>query len=177
MKIKLAATVFFSMGRALLLSQAAVPTEQLAAIGKLDWLVGKWAGEGWIEFRPGERRTFRQTEIVQPKAGGTVLTIEGHGTTKNEGTNAVVLDAFTVVSYNAKEKEYRWHSNTDKGYTTDVEVKVGERWFEWAVEAPGFGMRYRMTLNEKGEWFEIGEMSREGQPARKFFEMTLRRAR
>jgi hypothetical protein len=153
------------------------PTDQLAAIGKLEWLVGNWAGEGWIEFAPGERRNFAQTEIVQRKAGGTVLTIEGHGTTKNAGTNAVVLDAFTVVSYHAREKKYRWHGSTDKGHTTDVELKVIGRSFEWAVEAPDFGMRYRMTVNEKGEWFEIGEMIRDGQPPRKFFEMTLRRRR
>ena len=29
--------------------------------------------------------------------------------------------------------------------------------------------------NEKGEWFEIGEMSQEDQTWRKFFEMTLRK--
>jgi hypothetical protein len=177
MKIKFAGIAFFWLGQSMLLSQAPAPTEQLAAIGKLDWLVGNWAGQGWIELRPGERRSFAQTEIVQRKAGGTVLTIEGHGTTKNADTNAVVLDAFTVVSYHAKEKKYRWHGNTDKGHTTDVELKVGERSFEWAVEAPDFGMRYRMTLNDKGDWFEIGEISRKGEPSRKFFEMTLRRRR
>jgi hypothetical protein len=158
-------------------AQAPVPADQLEAISKLDWLVGKWKGEGWIEFRPGERRNFAQTETVQKKAGGTVLTIEGHGTTQSAGTNMTVLDAFTVLSYNSGEKKYRWHSHTDKGHATDVEVKVGKRTFQWAVDAGNFGtMRYTMVLNEKGDWFEIGEMSQDGQAWRKFFEMSLQKA-
>jgi hypothetical protein len=159
-------------------AQAPVPSEQLDAISKLDWLVGNWKGEGWIEFRPGERRTFSQTEIVQKKAGDTVLTIEGHGITKVAETNTTVLDAFTVVSYNPREKTYRWLSYTDKGYATDVELSVGKRTFQWTVKAGNFGtMRYSMVLNERGEWFEIGEMSQDNQSWRKFFEMTLRNAR
>jgi len=155
-------------------AQAPSPTEQLEAISKLDWLIGNWKGEGWIEFRPGERRTFTQTEIVQRKAGGTVVTVEGHGITKNAGTNATVLDAFTVVSYDLRKKKYRWQSHTDKGHFTDTELTVGQRTFQWAVDAGNFGtMRYTMVLNDKGEWFEIGEVSRDGQPWRKFFEMTL----
>jgi hypothetical protein len=159
-------------------AQAPVPTEQLEAISKLDWLVGNWKGDGWIEFRPGERHTFSQSEIVQKKAGDTILTIEGHGVTKAAGTNMTVLDAFTVVSYNPREKKKRWFSHTDKGHVTDVELTVGKRTFQWAVKAGHFGtMRYTMVLNEKDDWFEIGEMSQDGQTWRKFFEMTLRTAR
>jgi hypothetical protein len=160
------------------LAQTPVPTEQLEAISQLDWLVGTWKGDGWIEFRPGERHTFAQTEIVQKKAGDTVLTIEGHGVTGAAGTNTTVLDAFTVVSYNPREKKYRWMSHTDKGYATDVELTVGKGTFQWAVKAGNFGtMRYTMTLNEKKQWSEIGEMSQDNQTWRKFFEMTLRNAR
>ncbi len=35
-------------------------------------------------------------------------------------------------------------------------------------------MRYIITLNEKGQWFEIGEMERNNEWF-KFFEMTLDR--
>ena len=44
---------------------------------KLDFLVGEWKGEGWMEFVPGQRRTFRGTEVVQSKLGGLLVTIEG----------------------------------------------------------------------------------------------------
>jgi len=36
-------------------------------------------------------------------------------------------------------------------------------------------MRYTMVLNEKGDWFEIGEMSQDRQTWRKFFEMSLQK--
>jgi hypothetical protein len=157
-------------------AEAPPATKQLEAIARLDWLLGTWKGGGWIEFTPGERRIFKQTEVVERKAGGMVITIEGHGTTDQGGTNSTVLDAFTVVSYNPREQKYRWHSHTDKGYVTDVEIKVGEKTFQWSLETPGFGtMRYTMVLNEKGEWAEIGEMSRDKASWRKFFEMTLRK--
>ena len=43
---------------------------QLDAMKKLDFLVGQWKGEGWISFGPGQRRTFTQTETIEPKLGG-----------------------------------------------------------------------------------------------------------
>jgi len=47
---------------------------------------------------------------------------------------------------------------------------------EWSLQIPQRGrMRYTISRNEKGEWFEIGEMSQEDQTWRKFFEMTLRK--
>src|SRR5207248_1294846 len=46
---------------------------------KLDYLVGEWKGEGWIAFGGGERRTFTQSETIQPKLGGMLLQIEGLG--------------------------------------------------------------------------------------------------
>jgi hypothetical protein len=36
-------------------------------------------------------------------------------------------------------------------------------------------MRYTIKHNEKDEWFEVGEMTQDGQTWRKFFEMTLER--
>ena len=43
---------------------------QREAMKKLDFLVGEWKGEGWMEFAPGQRRTFRGTEVVQSKLDG-----------------------------------------------------------------------------------------------------------
>jgi hypothetical protein len=156
------------------------PVDQLEQLKKLDWLVGTWTGEGWIEFQPGQRRDFSQTELVQKKAGGTVLLIEGIGKTKIASTNSAVtvLEAITLVSYDPRKERFRWYSHTDRGYLTDIEPKVGDRTLQWAVDAPGIGtMRYTIRLNEKGAWFEIGEMSKNGVDWRKFFEMTLRQSR
>lgn len=158
-------------------AQTSKPTVQINAMSKLDWLVGDWKGAGWVEFAPGQRRTFSQTERVEWKAGGTVIAVEGRGTTVYAGTNMPVHDAFAVISYEAGARQYRWRSHTDKGHAADLTPTVGERTFQWAMDVPETGsMRYTIVLNEKGEWFEIGEMSRDRKTWRKFFEMTLQKS-
>ena len=37
-------------------------------------------------------------------------------------------------------------------------------------------MRYTIKLNQKGQWYETGEMSMNGQAGQQFFEMTLDKA-
>jgi hypothetical protein len=47
---------------------------------------------------------------------------------------------------------------------------------ERAPQIPPRGqMRYTIKHNEKGEWFEVGEMTQDRQTWHKFFEMTLER--
>ena len=46
---------------------------------------------------------------------------------------------------------------------------------QWAMETPGGQIRYTITLNDAGQWFEIGEMSQDGETWRQIFEMTLDR--
>jgi len=53
---------------------------QRAAMKKLDFLVGKWAGEARMLRGPGEPVVMKQTEEVQYKLDGLVLLIEGVGT-------------------------------------------------------------------------------------------------
>jgi len=180
MKTKTILSTSLALALCLLSSTAAQPpkpTAQLQAMAKLDWLIGDWKGDGWLELAPGEKRTFTQTENVQRKAGGTVITIEGHGTTVYGGTNTPIHDAFAVISFDPTSRKYRWRSHTEKGYASDLVPTIGERTFQWALDVPNMGtMRYTIVLNEKSEWFEIGEMSRDGKEWSKFFEMTLRKS-
>ena len=65
---------------------------------------------------------------------------------------------------------------TAEGRQTDTEAKVGANTMEWGLAIPQPGrMRYTIKLNEKGEWFEVGEMTQDGQTWHTFFEMTLQR--
>jgi hypothetical protein len=42
------------------------------------------------------------------------------------------------------------------------------------MKVPQFGaVRYTITRDDKGRWFEVGEVSPDGKAWRKFFEMTL----
>jgi hypothetical protein len=76
---------------------------------KLDFLVGQWKGEGWMEFAPGQRRTFKGTEVVQSKLDGLLLAVEGlhRGRVGDKGEESIVHNAFALVSYDDKAKRYR----------------------------------------------------------------------
>ena len=166
---------------ALALSPALSPAQapavaQRDAMKKLDFLVGEWKGEGWMEFAPGQRRTFRGTEVVQRKLQGLLLTIEGVHRSQAGGKakEAVVHNAFTVVSYDEKAKRYRFQAYTARGNHEDTEAKVRDGQLVWGMKVPQFGeVRYTITRDDKGRWFEVGEVSQDGKPWRKFFEMTL----
>ncbi len=120
------------------------------------------------------RKEFTQTETIQIKLNGLLLLIEGEGRAREGG--ATVHAAMAVVSYDERGKTFRWRAFTDEGQQTDAEAKVGTDMLEWGLEIPQRGrMRYTIKRNEKGEWFEVGEMTQDGQTWRKFFEMTLQR--
>jgi hypothetical protein len=152
----------------------------LQEMKKLDFLIGEWAGEGWTEFVPGQRRTSPITEKVQPKLGGTILLVEGLGKNKVPGKQEEVVthNALGVIAYDASAKLYRVRSYLADGRSTDAEAGFVEGGFQWAFKGPqGMSIRYTVKLTEKGEWFEIGEMSRDGQSWRQFHEMTLQRVK
>jgi hypothetical protein len=149
---------------------------QRAAMKKLDFLIGEWKGEGWMEFAPGQRRTFRGTEVVQRKLGGLLLTIEGlhRGKAGGKAEEVVVHNAFAVVSYDGKAKRYRFQAHTARGGYEDAEAKVSDGQLVWGMKVPQFGeVRYTIKRDAKGRWFEVGEVSQDGKKRRKFFEMTL----
>lgn len=158
-------------------NSSAVQTE---AMKRLDFLVGEWKGEGWTEFVPGKRGTASITEKAQSKLGGLVLLIEGLGTTRAPGKqeDVVVHNAMAVLWYDHPAKLYRLRSFLADGRAVDAEAKfIGEA-FQWGFRSPyGGNIRYTIKLTEKGEWFEIGEMSEDGNTWRKFHEMTLQRVK
>ena len=48
----------------------------------------------------------------------------------------------------------------------------------WGFAVPQAGrVRFTITLTQAGEWWEIGEFSRDGATWAKFFEMTLKKKR
>jgi hypothetical protein len=155
------------------------PAAQLQAMKQLDWLVGRWKGEAVIEYQPGQRRTINQTETVQSKLSGLVLLVEGVGTirTPGEEREIPVFEALAVVSYDDQAKRYRWQAFTGGQYQ-DAEAKVTDGGIEWRLaNTPMGSVRYTIRRTPAGEWHEIGESSTDATNWRRFFEMTLRRAR
>jgi hypothetical protein len=162
--------------RLMLMVVLAVPVFAADEMKKLDFLAGEWKGEGWFRMGPGEPQHVIQHEKVTPKAGGAALLIEGVGRSKKaDGTAGdVVHNAAALLGWDEQAKKYIFSTAVaGRGATTPwLEVR-GDQHVVWGMDVPMGKMRYTITLNEKGEWFEVGEFSRDGNQWSKFFEMTL----
>ncbi len=142
-----------------------VDKEAQVEIAKLEFLTGNWKGTGWIYTQQGIRDTFDQTEVVQFKNEGTALLVEGRGVSKG----VVIHNALAIITPD-KEGAYNFDSYLFSGRSGNYKGEMkGENLFYWY---PSEFIRYIITLNEKGQWFEKGEMKR-GDNWFQFFEMTL----
>jgi hypothetical protein len=151
------------------------------AARRLSFLIGDWEGDGWIVLGPGQRRTFHQRESVRAAAGGTVVVIDGLGTSTDAGREGeIVHQAFAVVSYDSASAKLRWRAYRAGGEETVDEPVVGGDSLVWGMDLGprGQGGRLRFTIRRttEGAWHETGEMiaPAPNAPSRKFFEMTLR---
>lgn len=150
------------------------------AMKKLSFLIGQWKGEGWVQMGPGQRHVVSAVETVQTRLGGEVLLVEGLGKNKEEGNQPQVTghDAIAFLYYDTKAKIYRFQTHRAGGLAIDSEAKLIDRGFEWGFQDERAGtLRFTMKLTDKGEWFEIGEASRDGKTWFKFFEMTLQKVK
>jgi hypothetical protein len=146
-------------------------------MNKLSFLVGKWQGEGWIMQGQGQRRNCTITETVESKLDGKAFVIEGIGKGKDaDNLGKTIHHAFAVLSYDQESKIFRLRAILADGRTVDDEPKMpAANTFVWGFKIPYGQVRFTIKLNEKGQWFEIGEFSRDGQTWMKTLEMTLNR--
>jgi hypothetical protein len=152
----------------------------LEAMNKLSFLIGEWKGEGWTEFVPGQRRTSPITENVQPRLGGAILLVEGLGKAKVPGKQEEVVthNAVGIISYDGHAKLYRVRSYLLDGRSVDAEASFTDEGFQWRFQAPGgTSIRYTVKLNDKGEWYERGDMSQDQKTWRQFHGMTLQKVK
>jgi len=151
----------------------------LAAMRRLDWLVGDWRGEAWVQMGPqGGRATSRVTESAKWRLEGAGLLIEGHGTARLQegGPEVTVHDALAVVTYDRESGRYRFTAFRGDGKPVDATAEVGERRLVWGFADPrGVTVRFTLQLTPEGRWNEVGEASRDGQTWFKFMEMNLER--
>ncbi|GIH47884.1 hypothetical protein [Microbispora rosea] len=151
---------------------ADVPATQLDAIRRLDFMVGKWAGSGWVDTATG-RQEFLQTEKVAYKAGGQVLTVEGEGRDKAD-PRRIVDTALAVVSYSDATGQYRWEAFS-QGHVTESVPVVGDHTFQWSLQTGGPTIRYTLSFTGR-TWHEVGEYTLDGGATwRQNFQMDLRR--
>ena len=155
-------------------AQGPDPSAQREAMKKFEWLAGHWKGEGWMD-RGGQRAEFKGTETVTTKLDGLALLVEGKFNADIRGEERTVHETLAIISYDPKSATYRFQTHLANGASGEHQLELLEQGFRWSLSSPRGQMRYTMKLNEKGEWFEIGERSADGKEWQKFFEMTLRR--
>ena len=148
-----------------------------AAMEPLEWLVGEWEGEAWIQMGPHGRETSLVTERVESRLDGRVLFVEGIGHEKAaDGTpGEIVHHAAGVLSYDPDRTRYIFLAFRD-GHVTDAQTSLEEGAFVWGFDVPSGGrVRFRIR-QDGGAWLETGEFSRDdGATWAQFFEMRLHR--
>ncbi|MBX3118207.1 MAG: hypothetical protein KF784_04015 [Fimbriimonadaceae bacterium] len=169
----------FAVACALALSLSA-PAQQNADAGrpyaeamkKLSFLFGEWEGTGWVQMGQ-ERSTYTVKESVHPRAGGTVVSFQGIG--KDTKTGIVGHDAYGVMSYDLEKKAYTIRSYVMNGQSGVFPATIGDKSIVWEIKTDDRHIKYSISLDEKGQWVEIGEVKLDGNLWYKFMEMTLKK--
>jgi len=143
---------------------------QRAAMKKLEFLVGKWAGEARMLRGTGDPLVMMQTEEVQYKLDGLVLVIEGVG--KADGKPA--LQALGVVSYDDETGTYHMRAFND-GRFLETEVKLIDKGFTWGFALGQYRTSTVMRIDDKGDWTEQHEITIGNQAPRKYMELSVSR--
>jgi len=162
----------------LLLAMAQLPrvpdlAAQREAMKKLDFLVGKWAGEAYLLRGPSELVELHQTEEAQYRLSGLIMVIEGVGRVGSGGQP--VLQAFGVISYDDDNATYRLRAFND-GRFLETQLKLLEqgRGMTWGFALGEIRTNSVLRINERGEWTELAEISIGSQPPKKLLELTVR---
>lgn len=142
-----------------------IDKEAQKAISQLEFIVGDWDGTGWMMGRDGQKHPFNQTEKIEFKLDSTAILIEGLG----KSNKKIIHNAMAIVTYNKNEMNYNFRSYLSTGRSGDFKAELIDEKFYWY---PNKNMRYIIYLNNKGQWYETGEMKRENEWVQ-FFEMTL----
>lgn len=147
---------------------------QRAAMKKLSFLVGKWAGEVRIYRKPDEPIVLEQTEDAQFKLDGWVLQIEGIGRTINGGQPMV--QALGMISFDDELAVYRMRAFTDGRFLeTDFALLDDGKSLRWGFSLGEIKMTSLLRINERREWTELHEITIGAQPPRKFMELAVAR--
>ena len=144
---------------------------QRAAMKKLGFLVGKWAGEARSLRGPGEPEVLTQTEEAQYKLDGLILLIEGVGHTEAGGP---ALQALGLVSYDDESGTYRMRAFNDGRFLeTEVRLAGDGKGITWGFALGQISTSSTMRITEKGDWTELTEIRIGSQPPRKYMELTV----
>ena len=145
----------------------------------LQFMVGTWEGEGWILNNKGEKKYFRQTEIIKSKVNGQVLVIDGMGYELIDSipTDRAIHDVVGIVSIHPEKGSATMYSILEKQGRSEVEIyKLKDKnAIQWSIVNPNSDTEVRFTedLSIENEWNGRGEVLTKDGRWYKFFEMSL----
>ena len=149
--------------------------EQKAAMQKLHWMTGNWSGTSTASANKIKKITYIR-ESVLPALDGTILLVNVKATDKDSVTNRQTLayTSFSVISYDAGSKKYRWTSWRTNGHDYEEEpFTVGTNSFEYIAHKEEGKVRYKANLSSKGEFLEKGDYTTDGTSWTPFINMRL----
>ena len=152
--------------------------QQRQHMAEMQFLVGTWKGEAWMEMQPGQRRTFSSSEVVESRLDGLVLLIEGFHTGRLPGDteDRVFHHAFGMLTWDEAAGNYSFRTKLVDGHGVDATGSLQDGKFVWSPGgSAGNQIRYTIGLDAEGRWAEIGERSTDGKTWTPFFGMTLAR--
>jgi hypothetical protein len=140
----------------------------------LDFLVGHWAGQGWIALPDGSRETFDVFERVEVTAGGHVVLVRGEGfAPAGAGRDGQpVHDAVGMISLTSDG--YEMYAATQRGGPQAYDMRIEDNGFVWWM-ALGPNRLTFTTRVEDGVWTESGEYCLADGPCFPSMQMTLTR--
>jgi hypothetical protein len=148
---------------------------QRAEMKKMESMVGRWEGTGWMQRGPA-RETFHGTENIQRKLDGLALLVEGKflNSEKPGGPERVVHETLAVMSYDPKASGYKFRTYLATGSSGSFDALLIDGGWQWGLQFPTGQVRYTIKVTAD-TWFEIGEFSADGKTWTKNFEMTLKK--
>lgn len=135
-------------------TRAPIATEPL-----FEKLIGEWEGEGWTMLGPNQRVEFNQVEIIESKANGHVVVVEGLG--NNKETGELAFQAFGIFSYDLVNDKYQFTAYQTSGYSVTVEPEITDERFVWGFDTGQGLIRYTADITNTS-WAQIGEFSPDG---------------
>lgn len=154
--------------------------EGRAALGKVDFVVGEWEGEGWSLTPSGGRTRFWIKETYAYRGAKDLMDMEGRfRDILPDGSMSPKEDyALGILFYDPESKEYRmWHySGTGTVFTVKMEtdIKAKTAWY-MRKTARGDESKFTLTVGEDGVWVSKVEYLRPDKTWLKVMEFRMKR--
>ena len=145
-------------------SQPAAMTETQAAISKLDFLVGNWAGPGTSYRADGMQTQYHDTEFVRFDLNGNLLLINARG---EDAQGQTTYSLHTVIHFNMETQKYIYTPYSGTRQPRSFDCTLNDK-AQFICLIPDKSYRLTFQRLDDGRWNEFGERLRDGEWVKNF---------